>query len=534
MRSCKYAIAALGITRLLIQRRITFCMSPDDMSLCINPSPTKNSTGDFAPGAGRANRFLKMLAIGIGIVLGLLNVSAPVALGQVHNNKPLELSGLSISQAYDIQDDQPLDLGDPMILQLVYRIQKTSTKSRSVYSEYSKDLTWEQLSSQTQDYRLWVVDRKARLKKITKHRFADAERDDLVKGIFVCHCENQHQQPVVVLSRTVPRSLPIDTDLDEPIALNGFLFARREVGSKTGVVPEKSDDDSGASQTELKEGDDAGLSSALVFIVDRIAWYPDQVDQPHSNQSHVALAQAGVDIGLLDFVRENNAQKLGNADSEAFYQMIGSVNRLEPNIAFDHRIGFVDIMRDGASNFGNAVRIKGVVRSCSEVSVTDSDVASRIGVSKYYQLIVFPNLDGGKIVVKNKSGEDIEYKRFPITVCCLQLPEGFSTTSIERQSFLIDGFFFRFWKYQSDKTDAAGASGQVSQLIIVKTPIHVAAEEGWLDLILLCFVTVLIVGFSILTWWYRGVDRRQKSPGQKIIESLPEQIDVAGIEEGIQ
>ena len=75
---------------------------------------------------------------------------------------------------------------------------------------------------------------------------------------------------------------------------------------------------------------------------------------------------------------------------------------------------------------------------------------------------MFPSLDGGKIVVKNKSGKEIEYKRFPITVCCLELPTGFSIESIERQSVLIDGFFFRFWKYQSDKTDAAGASGQVS------------------------------------------------------------------------
>ncbi len=500
------------------------------MSLNTNHLPTASASGHF-PGANRVSRVLKMLAIGVGIVLGLLSVPVPVAFGQVHNNKPLELSGLSISQAYDVEDDQPLDLDDPMILPLVYRIQKTSTKSRSVYSEYSKDLTWEQIYSKTQDYRLWVFEREARLKKITKHRFASAEKDDLVKGVFVCHCENEHQQPLVVLSRTVPRALPIDTDLDEPIALDGFLFARREVGSQADVVPDESVDDPQVSDVANKQGDGAGASSALVFIVERIGWYPDQVIQSRSNKSHVTLAQAGVDIGLLDFVRENNAREFGSADSEAFYQMIGSVNRLGPDTELGDRLGFVDILRDGNSNFGNAVRIKGVVRTCSEISITDPEVASRIGVSKYYQLIMFPSLDGGKIVVKNKSGKEIEYKRFPITVCCLELPTGFSMESIERQSVLIDGFFFRFWKYQSDKTDAAGASGQVSPLIIVNTPVHVDSEADWLDLVLLCFVTVLIIGFAILAWWYRFIDRRRKSPGQKIIESLPDQLDVTGIEQ---
>ena len=477
------------------------------------------------------NRFFKWSATCTAIAIFM---TASTALGQIHNNKPLELSGLSLSQAYDIEDDQPLDLDDPMILQLIYRIKQTSPKSRRAYSEYSKDVTWDQLSSKTEDYRLWVFDRKARLKKITKHRFASAEKDDPVKGVFVCYCSTEHgehQQPLIILSRTVPRSLPVDTDLDEPITLNGFLFARRQANSQTLEKPEESVDDSEAPDSDQEDLEQTQASSTSVFIVDRIGWYPDQVVQPRCSQSHVALAQAGADIGLLDFVRENNARKLDVDDSEAFYQMIGSVNRLNPDTDFENRIGFVDIMRDAKSNFGNAVRIKGVVRTCSEISVTNPEIASRIGVSKYYQLIMFPNLDGSKIVVKNKSGKDIEYKRFPITVCCLQLPAGFSTTTIERKPFMIDGFFFRFWKYQADKTDAVGASGQVSPLIIANTPIPIDSQEGRLNFILLCFVSALIVGFSILMWWYRGIDRRQKSPGQKIIESLPEQIDVSGIEQ---
>ena len=99
-------------------------------------------------------RFFKSLVSCAAIAIFM---SASTLVGQVHNNKPLELSGLSLSQAYDIEDDLPLDLDEPMILQLIYRIKKTSSKSRRKYSQYSKDVTWEQLSSKTEDYRLWVL-----------------------------------------------------------------------------------------------------------------------------------------------------------------------------------------------------------------------------------------------------------------------------------------------------------------------------------------------------------------------------------------
>ncbi len=466
-------------------------------------------------------------------------------LGQIHNEKPLELSGYSLSEAYDIQDGTKLDLDDPLILKLIYRVKKTSPKSRLQYSRYSKDVTWEQLNANTQDYRLWVFDRNVRLKNITKHRFATAEKGETVTGVYVCHCVNEHQQPLIVLSRSVPSALPIDTSLDEPINLTGFLLACRlttndiqeissvEKGNESNAENQSSNSTEANPQVKASSAEDSEprTKGSPVFIVDRIAWYPDQVVEQRSNRSHVALAQAGMDIGLLDLVRKNNTRKLGLGDSEAFFQMIGAANRLVKEPELDNRIGFIDMMTDAKSNFGNGSRIKGVVRSCSKVNISNADVANRIGVSKYFQLMVFPNLDGRTIKVKNKKGDDLEYSRFPITVCCLQLPDGLSPTDVERKPFLIDGFFFRFWKYQSDKTDAAGAPGQVSPLIIAKTLIPIKSQEGRLNFFLLSFVSALIAGFTLMVWWYRSVDRNRQSPGQKIIDSLPEQLDVSGIEQ---
>ena len=424
---------------------------------------------------------------------------------QVHDATPLELSGYSLSEAYDIEDDQPLNLESPHINKLLYRIKKTSPQSRHEYQGHSKNVTWEKITTTPEDYRCWVFQRRLTLKKVTKHRFVDAAKDTEIKGVFICHCENDLQQPVTVLSRTMPRKLRIDTELNEPISINGFLFARS------------------------KEAAEA--KPKMVFVVDRIAWFPSTEQAGIATPSHVKLASAGVDIGLLDWVEESNTRRLGNRDSEAFYQMIAAMKKTSLGVDSPNPLSFVDLMQNASTNFGDQARIKGVVRSVTEVFISNPDIKQRLGVSRYYQLMMFPDLDGGKIVVKNKSGDDLEYRRFPITVCCLELPEGMTASEIERKPMVVEGFFFRFWKYQSDLTDTAGTSGQVSPLIIAKSPTIIESQESRLNLILLIFVSALIAGVAILLWTYRIVDRRQKSPGQKILETLPDKLDLTGVQD---
>ena len=497
------------------------------------------------PNAVRAWATAKLMLAICAICALSLSLIASTSHAQVHNDKPLELSGYSLSEAYDIEDDIQLDLDDPVVLRLLYRIKKTSPKSRNNYLKYSKDVTWEQLSSETQDYRLWVFDRPVRLKKIIKHRFASAEKDDDVKGVFVCHCENEQQQPLIVLSASIPSSLPSDVSLDEPIKLTGYLFARRTVTQEDQEERGNEESTKEADQNEAEqepESSDAEEDQSSqpngqpIFIVDRIAWYPEKVIEGLSNQSQVTLAQAGFDVGLLDFVRENNARNIGQGDSESFYQMISGINRFDAHTEFDNPIGFVDMMQDPKSNIGQAARIHGMVRTCSEIPITDPDIINRVGVSKYYQLMLFPDLDGGKIVIKNKdvNEKDLEFRRFPITICCLELPAGFTKQSIERKPFSVDGFFFRLWKFQSDKTDAVeGITGQLSPLIIAKSVTPIDSQEGLLNFILLCFVGAVMAGFAILTWSHRRADQQHQTPSKKIIETLPDQIDVSGIESSI-
>lgn len=438
---------------------------------------------------------------------------------QEHDRAPVELSGFSISEAFDIPDDVPLDLDSPLLKQLLYRIKNTSPDSRARYSRYTRDLDWQDVTTNTEDYRLWLFDIPARLKRIESRPLKNLSSQEEIQRVFVCHCEtiaNPDQsevrgKPFLALSRTLPSALPIGTPLDEPIRVVGFLYAR-----VSGVV----------------EGDNNEMP---VLITDRVAWHPTESAALNS-VAHQRLARHGVDIGLIDHVRANNTLPLGGRDAEAFYQILAAVDRMEPNdVAGDPdsktgQLGFNELMQDASSNFGESVRVTGTIRSCSVISVPQKDIRDRLGVSRYYQLMLFPDLDGARIVVKNKDGSKLDYRRFPITVCCTELPAGMTPTDMERQSCIVDGFFYRFWKYQSEKTDQLQTSGQVSPLIIAKRPVMFDSDIGRLNTALLIFVVAVITTILALFFGFRIADRRRMAPGTKILDSLPDKIDVSGLD----
>ncbi len=458
----------------------------------------------------------------------LMVIADPVSLDatQDHNQTPMELSGYSISEAFEIPDDQPLDLNSPTLKQLLYRIKNTSPGSRRQYGNFSRELTWKDICTKTEDYRLWLFERSARLKKIEKYPFQNYSLDEEIKGVFVCECESEPDigltkeiargHSFLVLARTIPRELPIGSAIDEPIRISGFLYARVS-GTHTG------------DNNEMP-----------VFITDRIAWFPSRESEDVS-VAHLSLSRYGADIGLLDFVQENNARPLGNRDAEAFFQILAAVNRMnrndvEPGPTVDvsdsgSLLGFEELMQNSNTNFGEAARVTGTVRTCSVVAVPHEDIKRRLGISKYYQLMLFPDLDGAKIVVKNKDGTKMDYRRFPVTICCTELPAGMSPTDLERKQFVVDGYFFRFWRYESDKTDQAAGTGQVSPLIIAKCPQLIGSDTSSLNLALLVFAIATLAGIIILIGGYRIADRQRQTPVEKILGTLPDQIDLSGLED---
>ncbi|MCP4480492.1 MAG: hypothetical protein GY818_20600 [Planctomycetaceae bacterium] len=434
---------------------------------------------------------------------------------QDHNETPLELSGYSLSESYQVDDDQPLNFESPILKQLLYRVRNTSPKSRARYSQFSQATTWRDMTSQTEDFRFWTFNRPALLTKIEKHAFKQDTSDEEIKGVYVCHCESvPHStedsttppQKLIVLSRTVPKALPVNTEINQPIRISGFLYSR-------------------ALEAE---------GSRLVFITDRIQWYPqEKTDKISANQ--VELSKLGFDLGLIDSVRKNNARPLMGQDAEAFFQMLAAMNRFAgtPENLFKEpaeALSFSDIFSGSPEYFGDAVHLQGVIRSCSPVTIPHQDIQERLEISQYYQLMIFPDLGGAKIIIRGKDGSELDYQRFPITVCCTELPNGMTAQEIERKQCVIDGYFFRFWKYQSARTDLVESAGQLSPLVIAKQPVLVETGIDVLDRGLLFFVLGTMALVIFLISYFRFVDRNQKPPLENILENLPEKIDISGID----
>lgn len=179
-------------------------------------------------------------------------------------------------------------------------------------------------------------------------------------------------------------------------------------------------------------------------------------------------------------------------------------------------------------NLGNFVSFRARVRKCSQVQITNPDLQARLGFDHYYQLMVFPDLDDQQIVVKNPAGEDLVYRRFPVTMCARSLPAGMQPVDIENQQIMVEGFYFRFWKYASDLTEQAGVSGQISPLIISGRPVMVVSDGETLNVILCGFLLATILGLATLLWVFRNP--RKRPALQSMPHGLPDQMDVTGIE----
>ncbi len=230
------------------------------------------------------------------------------AIGQNHDETPIELSGFSLSQAFEIEDNQPLDLEDSKLQKLIFRIAKTTPASRAKYGRFSAGVSWEQITSDPASYRLQIFERAGRIQNLRRLRLPGAEADDAIKGCCLCDCVSDDGTRFQVLSISAPAAWKSDTTIDQPIRFSGFLYA---------LVSDRPD-----AEPSLNP-----IPSQPLFVANRIAWHPEASHpQWGINQSHVALAEQGVDIGQLDFVRRQNSKPLGSEDADIFFQMLAAVD----------------------------------------------------------------------------------------------------------------------------------------------------------------------------------------------------------------
>ncbi len=434
----------------------------------------------------------RLLAVMIACLTACCFTPTRVAVAQIHDDEPIELSGYSVSESYQIEDEMSLDSDNQHFRKLLYRVRQSSADSMTKYARFSHEVTWKQIAESIADYRLWVFDRNGTITSFSRHELTNTESNEPIRSYFISRCKTSTGEPFDVVSLSIPSDWNKTESLNQPIRFSGFLYSL--------------------------------VDSVPLFIADHIQWYPEvESAELGVTESMVMLAKHGVDIGQLDNVRRQNSKSMSQADASIFYQMLAAVNKIpvEPQI---EGLGFREIIVQPKQHLLRAVNFQARVKKCSLIQLPPESTA-RLGFDHYYQLIVFPDI-GGKIVVPNPGGEDLVYSRYPVTICARELPESITAAQIENQQVQINGFYFRFWKYSAEMTEAAGASGQSSPLVISRVPILLISDSRSLN----TFLTSILGGIFLvlaIAWWYL-----RKSPNRTIGEEivLPDRMDTSGLE----
>jgi len=515
----------------------------------VEASSSKSVT--LPPGGSEAHRrgglhcsVAMLLAFALLIVIPTGQLSA--------NDFPESLAGFSASETYDIVPGSPLDLEEPFFVRSLYRIAKVSSESLGKFSQSNNDVSWQQLLEKTRDVRFWAFTRDAKLERLTVLKFP-AKSEAGISGVYLAACRSADGQKFFLVCRSAPSRLPRDKQLNEPIRFSGFFYNSVRLGAggeSLELGPSSPRNEDGE---ELEEIDMSLV--APVFVVNRVAWYPETVSDVSSvdgkakvSSGHVELASRGVDVGLFDYVRKRNSKPLAQQDAGCFYQMLQAASAIgrdaqeetgKGNEKSNSSVGFVDLVGAPTKHIGARVKVTGSLRQCVRIEVPADAPTSNGGppLRHYYQVSLFPNLGGRKVVTRTGKGENLSFDRYPVTVCLSALPNGTTPQTLAGKTATVDGFFYRLIKYQSQKTEAEGHDGMVSPLVmaseiqLVATANAARAVDGLMNVFLwlmLAAVAAAIV-WKFLRW--RRTVFSESGRGNEGAFDFPDTIDASNIED---
>ncbi len=409
-----------------------------------------------------------------------------------------------------VADDQEFDLDEPHLLKIATRTFLTSKRNLAKFSEYTSDVTETQIVNNTPDFRMQVFQRWGRVDRTTRMIKPNADTDDPLRRVFLNECRLNEGQPVAVLSFQAPNSWLQQDNLNQPVKLLGFLYGRIKLPGSDQIVP--------------------------LLISKSIAWYPEADSQPLGvTTAHVYLASQGVDIAGLETIRREHGKRIGRNETEFFYQFLQAVENYPIPVQVP-RWQPLKLLANSRKGPGNVVRLEGRIKQVSKVRIPDKSVVELTGLDHYYQVTVFPDLgqdsanplpvipglDAAPPPIEVTDGDQkITYQRFPFTVCCWRLPDGEDPDSLLNRKLVVEGFFYRFWKYESEISQQHEISGQLSPLIIANhfelPSIDLRPLNQLFGSLLFVFLgVVLILGWNGFRVW-----RRRQTRLQKFKESLP-------------
>ena len=442
-------------------------------------------------------------------------ITAPAIARQAQDNAPRELSGMSASMSFNTKDGLPLNPQSETAVSMLYRLRQASPTSLDRFATYSRNVSLSEARDKTIDYRFWLFRFSANLKKIERVTIVDAPKtSDSIQHLYRCSAQatdsSGNSISCTILTRTVPNQLPQQSEINTPIQVTGLLYCRALIDEPATL--------------------ESSGQSTLVFIADRLAWYP--ATEMIADKRMVALAANGFDVAQLDKIRSRNGKPLGTQDSEVFFQMLSAIaTKTDSSTAQSPAVPIKSVIAKSTDNIGARVTMTARCRDCTKVNVTDSDKRQRFGIDHYYQLILFPDLNQSIVLSEDTDDGPVKavYKRFPVTVCAINLPEGLNAKDIQGNAISVDGTFFRIWKYDAEINQQANVSGTISPLIITRD-FEIIATSQLFHRLLSWGIGIIAVCLVFMYAYYRIFGRQQPRPSESILKNLPEKMDLTGIE----
>ncbi len=417
-----------------------------------------------------------------------------------------ELSGMTQQDLDATKDLQSFNPSNTQFKKLLYRTGTVDPVILRQWAVRTKETSLaktalEKVALAPQQHRFHPFSLEASALSVQRYDFSDDDARDFLSGFFIALCEAKDGTKFTLLSRSSISTWPKNEKLPtpQPIQFDGFFLGNLSLGSV------------------LKNKDDENVQP--VFVARRFAWHPQQADESLGvDDAKVALANGGVDIALLDVVKARKGKSIGTREATCFWQMMAACKKTKP-IELPNRIDFETMLREPLKSVGKAASIQGRVRQCVPVKVTSSKAIELLGTDTWYQLTVFPDLDGRPIQVATRDGDPEVYRNaFPVTVCVLDLPDGYNGSSITGNTFQFDGFFYRIWAYPSERTEKSGLDGQPSPLIMASSIRIVESTSGQLRTLLTAVLMSIAIAIAVIGWF---VFRTRKSAART---ELPEKI----------
>lgn len=458
----------------------------------------------------------------------------------------MALAGWDAQRWAGFHDDRPLtDDERELALSLLRRLRSFDAFSLASWANH--DFSWEKLSEDPAEERGELWNLTGRVRKVVRHPLsaADAARWEMPE-YFECQLELEGGEgTATILTARVPRAWLEMDSLDEPASALG-LFVK--------WLP----------------AEDDGRSA--LFVSKDVAWHPTEAIEPLVSFGASVLGSLGMDVGLLDEVR--NRDVILSTERDAFYEILDAVGRIGVNqlirfardnlaavqvewsaeaerlaptgdppralptqakqrlllaeevmrLASEGQYSVAPLFNDAEHQVGRLVVLDGVARRTVRVEVGvsprggPSDVRQRFGIDHYYEIELFTD----------------DSQNYPVVACVRDLPAGFPTGTRIQEPIRVPGFFFKSWLYHTSRapTDSSGdtASEEMSQRQYA--PLLIGPGVVWLQSDLeggtnWGFVggglfVVALAGVWAAVWWYTRGDRQFRDRVIAANYSLPE------------